>query len=211
MEDSRNIVLSIDTASFILNASLYVDGQFYSKQVETENSNNEELSNLIDMLLKEAGIKIKDVSKIIINQGPGSFTGLRIGYAYIIGISSSLNIPIVQISLLKAISYSYKDKSQLVCLFAKKDMFFIYDSSEDKLLFESKEFIKNYLATTTSGKVYLFKKDVDDFDFQYTPVKIIPSKVLLEYQLALSIPQTSLLELEPNYIQKISAVKKDLR
>lgn len=205
--DVKDIILSIDTASFILNASVFANAKIYSKQVETENSNNEELSNLIDALLKEANVRINDVSVIVINQGPGSFTGLRIGYAYITGISSSLNIPIVESSLLKAIAVlDNQNEDCLVCSIAKKDMFFIYDLKEDKLSFESKDFIKNYLSQG-NRKIYLFKKESSDVDFDYVPLEIISSKVLLYYYLANKPSSTPLLDLKPNYIQKISAKK----
>jgi len=56
------------------------------------------LHKYIDILLKETGIRLIDLKKIICSIGPGSFTGIRIGLTTAKTFSQLLNIPLVGIS-----------------------------------------------------------------------------------------------------------------
>lgn len=49
---------------------------------------------MIDKLLRKQGITLKDITKIEINHGPGSFTGLRVGTAIACALGYALGIPV---------------------------------------------------------------------------------------------------------------------
>jgi tRNA threonylcarbamoyl adenosine modification protein YeaZ len=49
---------------------------------------------LIDKLLKKHGLRVKDLTQIEVNLGPGSFTGVRVGAAVANSLGFSLKIPI---------------------------------------------------------------------------------------------------------------------
>ena len=57
----------------------------------------EHLDEITQKILKKTNLKLTDIDLIIINQGPGSHTGIRMGLAFIKAISQILNIPIVGI------------------------------------------------------------------------------------------------------------------
>lgn len=100
------IVLYIDTTTSYLYLGLSKDNNIY----EVKKSYNSDLSkhalNDIKELLETHNLTPKDVSKIIVVNGPGSFTGIRIGVTIAKTFAYSLNIPITTISSLDAMSLS---------------------------------------------------------------------------------------------------------
>jgi tRNA threonylcarbamoyl adenosine modification protein YeaZ len=59
-------------------------------------SHNEELASIASEALAAAGVSVADLSAVILGSGPGSFTGLRIGYSFGKGLALARRIPILQ-------------------------------------------------------------------------------------------------------------------
>lgn len=79
------------------------------------------LPALVQALLDQAGITFKDVSRIGVCIGPGSFTGLRIGVAYARGLALALSRPCVGVtSLMACIPAEGRRPGMRVALQAKK-------------------------------------------------------------------------------------------
>jgi tRNA threonylcarbamoyl adenosine modification protein YeaZ len=74
-------------------------------------SRAEEILQAIDALIKNAGITIHDLQKIAVSVGPGSFTGIRVGIATVLGFRRSLGIEVIGVSALEAIAWSVKEDS----------------------------------------------------------------------------------------------------
>lgn len=93
---------------------------------------------IIKKSLEEVNLNIKEIDKIIVVNGPGSFTGTRICLTIAKTLAWSLNIPIVTISSLEAMAISYKgDKRYVVPMIdARRDH--VYGTIYDR---EKKEFI----------------------------------------------------------------------
>jgi tRNA threonylcarbamoyl adenosine modification protein YeaZ len=71
------------------------------------------LMSNIDSILRFVSLKISDIDGFAISCGPGSFTGLRVGFSLVKGLSFTLKKPIVGIPSLDALAYRYslfKDK-----------------------------------------------------------------------------------------------------
>jgi tRNA threonylcarbamoyladenosine biosynthesis protein TsaB len=64
--------------------------------------------SMVDEVLIEAQIKIDQVDAIGVTVGPGSFTGLRIGFATVQGLAFAADLPVVAISSLQAIVATYR-------------------------------------------------------------------------------------------------------
>ena len=61
---------------------------------------------MIDEVLTDAKLSVKDVDLIGVTQGPGSFTGLRIGMATVKGMAAPFNTPCVCVSTLETIAHT---------------------------------------------------------------------------------------------------------
>lgn len=109
--------LYIDTHSNNLIIALLKDGVLLSlKELESLQSHSIHTMPMIDGILKDNNLKINDIKEIIVVNGPGSFTGVRIGVTIAKTLAFTLNIPIKTISslLIKVISSEKPEKITLV-------------------------------------------------------------------------------------------------
>lgn len=104
--------LYIDTSSSYLYSAIVEDDKLICSKSEDFGQNLSEvaLPEIVDMFEKN-NISTKDVDKIIVVDGPGSFTGIRIGITIAKIFAWSLNIPITTISSLEAMAISSKNKT----------------------------------------------------------------------------------------------------
>lgn len=103
------ILLAIDTATESCSAALWVNGKCYHRSTLQPRMHAELILPFIDELLQEAGIQKKDIQGLVVGQGPGAFTGVRIGVAVAQGMALALDIPVIAVSNLKTLaSYAYQ-------------------------------------------------------------------------------------------------------
>lgn len=74
-------------------------------------THSENLHLFIEEVVKEASLSFKDLNGVSISEGPGSYTGLRIGVSAAKGICYALNIPLISISTLKGMALRLKEKN----------------------------------------------------------------------------------------------------
>lgn len=99
-------ILSIETATKNCSVSLSVAEEVVAcKEIAEENfSHAEKLHVFIEELLKENNKTLKDLSAIAISQGPGSYTGLRIGVSSVKGLCYGLSIPLIALDTLEILA-----------------------------------------------------------------------------------------------------------
>lgn len=99
-------ILNIETATRNCSVALSQNGNVIAcKEIaEAGYSHAEKLHVFIDEILKENKLTFKDLSAIAISQGPGSYTGLRIGVSAAKGLCYSLDIPLIAIDTLEILS-----------------------------------------------------------------------------------------------------------
>jgi tRNA threonylcarbamoyladenosine biosynthesis protein TsaB len=119
-------ILGFDCAGKTLSAGLLTDTGFYAAEACGGQKHSERIMDMADYLLKTAGIEPRELSAAACMKGPGSFTGLRIGFSAAKGLSLSLGIPLVAIPTLDCIAYSYSFFPGLVVplIDAKKNAYF---------------------------------------------------------------------------------------
>ena len=73
------MILFIDTHDELITIALKNKDDLYVKTQESEYSHSIYTMPMIESIFKENNLNVKDLEKIIVINGPGSFTGIRIG------------------------------------------------------------------------------------------------------------------------------------
>lgn len=95
------LILSIETSTTICSVAVHADEELLAyKAVPINRSHAESLLPMIHHLLQD--YQMDDLSAIAISEGPGSYTGLRIGAATATGLCYALDIPLIAINTLAA-------------------------------------------------------------------------------------------------------------
>ena len=83
--------------------------------VNTENTHSETLLPMVESLLKLFDAEIKDIDLFAASEGPGSFTGVRIGAATVKGLAFNSQKPCIGVSTLEALAYNLKGFDGILC------------------------------------------------------------------------------------------------
>lgn len=99
------LILSIETATNICSVALHDNGKLVSlAETNEDKSHSNLLLPFIDKCLTEAKKEKQDLSAIAVSEGPGSYTGLRIGLSSAKGLCYALDIPLIAINTLDALA-----------------------------------------------------------------------------------------------------------
>lgn len=102
-------LLNIETATHICSVSLSKDGETIDIKESFEDKTHAELLTVfIKDLLNRNSIKPADLSAIAVSEGPGSYTGLRIGVSVAKGLCYGLKKPLIAIPTLLAMAEGMK-------------------------------------------------------------------------------------------------------
>lgn len=165
-------ILYIDTSSSYLYAAISEDDHILCevKKEFGQNLSKEALPEIVSMYTNN-NLKAKDIDKIIVVNGPGSFTGIRIGITIAKVYSWSLNIPITTITSLEAMMLSNeKDAYKVPVIDARRQYVFgaIYDSNNRQILKPQHikiEDLKQEMASLDNYVVITNNEDLEeDFD-----------------------------------------------
>ncbi len=101
-----NYILNIETATKNCSVALAQEGKIIlCKEIAEEGySHAERLHVFIEEIIQEAGIAFQDLTAIAVSQGPGSYTGLRIGVSAAKGLCYALNIPLIAVDTLQVLA-----------------------------------------------------------------------------------------------------------
>jgi len=97
-------VLAIETSTPACSVALNLGERLISRYSEEPRSHTRLVMSMVDEVLKEAGIKARALDGLAVTLGPGSFTGLRIGFAAVQGLAFGLELPVVAISTLQVMA-----------------------------------------------------------------------------------------------------------
>lgn len=76
------------------------------QEVEEPNSHSSHMAPLADELIRSLSLGLTELDAIVVNQGPGSYTGLRIGASLAKGLCLGLDIPLIAVSSLESIAHA---------------------------------------------------------------------------------------------------------
>lgn len=97
-------VLALETSTEYCSVALWQDGAVVERYELAGQKHSELLLAMLDALLKDAGLRIKDVDGIAFGMGPGSFTGVRIACGTTQGLALGANLPVAGVCTLLALA-----------------------------------------------------------------------------------------------------------
>ncbi len=97
-------LLVLDTSTEWCSAALWLDGRVQARRVLAEQRHSSLLLPMVDELLRESAIGLRQLDGIGYGAGPGSFTGLRIACAVTQGLALGAGLPVAGVSTLQSIA-----------------------------------------------------------------------------------------------------------
>ncbi|MEO1054449.1 MAG: tRNA (adenosine(37)-N6)-threonylcarbamoyltransferase complex dimerization subunit type 1 TsaB [Bacteroidota bacterium] len=111
--------MSIETATQVCSVAVHNEDELVAAQsLHIERSHSEKLADMLDNIIQSANKSIADLDAVAVSEGPGSYTGLRIGASLAKGICYAANKPLISIDTLKAMASSvnqYNNRGALLC------------------------------------------------------------------------------------------------
>jgi tRNA threonylcarbamoyladenosine biosynthesis protein TsaB len=118
------LTLAIETATPYLALGLLGPGAEHSLLREVGRTHAEQLPDALDELLSGAGAARTQITRIVVGTGPGSYTGVRVGASYGLGLSRALGIPVLGVGTLEALIGPRLSGLQAVSLDARKEQLY---------------------------------------------------------------------------------------
>ena len=144
------MILFIDTHTELITIALKTKNNLFIKTKESEYSHSIYTMPMIEEIFKENNLNVQDLDEVVVVNGPGSFTGIRIGLSIAKTIAYALNLKIHTISSLKAylISSDIKEekmaviednKGYYVCAFDKNNNTIVEETYLEENPYQYKE------------------------------------------------------------------------
>ena len=111
-------LLAFDTSTEYCSVAVSVDGRVLERS-EAGNRHAERILSMVDALLAESGVSLKQLDAIAFGRGPGSFTGLRIGAGVAQGLAFGAERAVVPVSSLAALAQGVDAPRVLAALDAR--------------------------------------------------------------------------------------------
>ncbi len=141
-------ILGIDTTTKSASCSVLYDNKYYTNSISNEVTHSEKLLPIIDETLKSASLTLDNIDTFATINGPGSFTGIRIGLATIKAFAQVKGIDIFSISSIDLISYEAFMQSNAT----EKYVLSLIDARNNRVYYGL-----NKLTKLDSGKVKIEK------------------------------------------------------
>ena len=109
-------ILGIDSSGLVASAAVTVDGLLVAEfTVNNKQTHSQTLLPMIDQVVIMSGIALKELDGIAVSEGPGSFTGLRIGSSTAKGMALALKKPVIPVPTLEGLAYRLACADGVIC------------------------------------------------------------------------------------------------
>lgn len=202
------ITLFIDTSTTTLTVALIKEGIVLEESTVSSSEHSKHTMPEIEKLFKNNNIDPKSVNKIMVTNGPGSFTGIRIGVTIAKTYAWACNINIIPISTLKAFALSFNNYDYYVpmidarrgCVYAG-----IYDKDYNEVMNDTYILIEELKEKVKDLNNICFISNDNIKDINTESVKLDVQKIYDYYKNEEGVNPHSLM---PNYLKKTEAEEK---
>ena len=105
------VILSIETSTRNCSVALSDNERLLSfREADQGNEHAARIAVFVDEVLRDAGKRCPDIEAVAVGEGPGSYTGLRIGVSMAKGLAYSLERPLIAVSPLQAMAMAAVEK-----------------------------------------------------------------------------------------------------
>lgn len=110
------LILSVDSSASPASVCLYENGKILSEYyINVGLTHSQTLVAMIESMLKVTDTKVEDIDLYAVNNGPGSFTGVRIGVSAVKGMAYAQDKPCVAVSTLRSMAENTTAENAVVC------------------------------------------------------------------------------------------------
>ena len=211
------LLLGIDTSTKICTCSIYDSeaGVIAETSLSVKKNHSNIVMPIVDNLFKISDLNIKDIDKIAVAIGPGSFTGVRIALGIAKGLAMALNKPLIavnELDILEAIA-SGNENEIIPLIDARKER--VYYKYQNKYV---DDYLINLISNFDKNKKYIFvgdgainyknilKDNLGDNAIVLPMYNAFPRASIL-CELAINKEEANIYTLEPEYISKSRAEK----
>lgn len=204
------ITLFIDTSSIDVSIAIIKDNKILSSITkETPNKHSVYTTKYIDEMLKIAKLQPSDINKIMVVNGPGSFTGVRIGVTIAKTMAYLLNIDVIPVSSLKMLALSKKHDYCLSVISANHDNYYLalYDKNNKEIIkeqFNTKEKVLEIIGKYNPTLVS--EKEIEIDNYKISKQKLDFLNIVDNYKKELPVNCHFLV---PNYLKLPGALEKN--
>ena len=146
-------------------------------------------------------VKLNELDAIVVNCGPGSFTGIRVAMSVAKVMAGELNLPLIGLNTAEILLNAF-DK-EILLMDARRDMFFVGTKNNIELVYKDKieEKVKNKTILCDKNSSKIFNNSICFEDENKKLGEIMINLALEKYNKTENKEQFNYLKLQANYIQ----------
>jgi tRNA threonylcarbamoyladenosine biosynthesis protein TsaB len=210
-------ILNIDASTSVLYVSISKDGKMIAEKMDAEQRNHaSNLQPFVAEVLASSKLQFAELNAIAVMNGPGSYTGLRVGLAAAKGYCFALDIPLIPISNLSAMASTFYNehpnemrdvrcmmspmKNELFCETYNRDLQIVepaihYVNDQKVSLLNSNDSIINIGSANDGNISNLLENDFLHILYNYLTINALSYKYFIHNEFS-HISTT-----EPNYLK----------
>lgn len=109
-------ILGIDSSGMVASVAVLDEETVLAEYtINHKKTHSQTLLPMLDEVVSMLELDLKEIDAIAVAEGPGSFTGLRIGAATVKGMGEALSLPIVAVPTLDAMAYNFYGAKGIIC------------------------------------------------------------------------------------------------
>lgn len=180
------MILAIETATDVCSVALRNnEGERFEKRTESRGSHSEKLFLFIRDLMDEHQFAIDDLSSMLVSEGPGSYTGLRIAASGIKGLLFGTDVPLYAVSTMASFACSVKETEKKMTIHA---------------IIDARRVHVYHRKFTVSGGILIAEKEVEVIPIEVFEKLVLPGDIIVG---------TGLKRLDQSVVRKAHAVGKE--